>query len=163
MTPKFKPVGLVSMQAHEPTEVLLKCEPHPDYFEIEPDLPVGLTLRRLVGIISGMPVQAGVHRHTVRARWRATPKNPKRGDLAASTTLHFVVSGPTEKIEAAASPEETDFFDFDTPCPIPGGEQLRLLYKADVTKLGAGCSGCALGALKRKYINAYRNLLTSGS
>jgi hypothetical protein len=95
-----------------------------------------------------------------RPRWRT-----RLGITNAPATMAGKPVGFRSETETPA-PADTStpadlFFQTDRPCLVPGCNQLRLLYESDVAKLGAGCSGCQLGALQRKYAHAYRELLAA--
>lgn len=175
MTPRFKNHPHLRGVTRTPVQFTAECEPRPNFYAIFPELPEGLKWNPHLGEISGMLFLPYTRMHTVQGVWLPSQESPERGQLRAQLLLVISIKSdvaipphvlkPQDAVVTPATPEVRaavpDFFALDQPCDIPGCEQLRLLYKADVAKMGSTCSGCAAAALRRKYSDAYRNLLTT--
>jgi hypothetical protein len=166
MTGELTSPRVVFLRQRAEANFSITGNPRPDYWEVDPALPLGLVLGDH-GKVTGKPVVVGVTSHTVTARWKPSTNSPERGNLKYVASLRIAVEAvdepPTAPPHTPRVSGVVEFFDFDTPCPTPGCEQLRLLYKADVAKTEGGCNSCAAASIKRKYLDAYRNLLRQSS
>ncbi len=118
------------------------------------------------GMLTGAPTEPGVFFLTVDIKAKRPVRrtieilvyNPVAGAPPVSSPVVPPPDAPTAP-PPIATVDPAIFFQLDQPCLTPGCDQLRLLYRAELTKVG-GCSGCARSALQQKYLNAYRKLVT---
>ena len=127
------------------------------------NIPPGLQLNSGSGFLEGVPNTSGVFFTVIE--FKAVPPVRRVVEIRVTPSLFTPVPAPPtvpEVLPLVEPAKETPwhpetFFRFKEPCPVPGCEELRLLYRNELTKV-SGCSGCARAALQQKYLNAYRKL-----